>query len=278
VVEAIVAGDGAAAGQAMHDDLAIRLKVLQDFYARHQSSEPDESSVAKAIGVELKLGQRVANRIAHEIVRDHLHEGDRMGSEPELLQKYGVSRAVFRESSRILESHGLVRTRRGSGGGLIVGRPDPTYTVQTAAGFLTHLRLAPRHLEEVRAAAAMTAARLAARRGTEESRQRLRDLLADQLAATGAANTLASTKVQFQIGDMSGNRALALFMRVITATNFGRDQRGLPEPAHQQLQESHTALVEAVVSGDEAVARRRMATHIQFVRQWLEDAARRHAS
>jgi DNA-binding FadR family transcriptional regulator len=186
------------------------------------------------------------------------------------MEIYGVSRATFREALRILESHGIVRTRRGIGGGVRVGRPDPAHTVETAADFLRHLGLAPQHLEEVRAAASQTAARLAARRASPEARRKLRDLLAAQLAAQGPANTVAAARVQIQIGDMSGNRALALMMRVVIATIW-RDPSAAVRPSlFDELQANHVALVDAISAGDEAMASRRMLKHMQFVRARLE--------
>lgn len=45
--------------------------------------------------------------------------GQSLGPEAELLDRYQVSRAVFREAVRILEHQQIARTRRGPGGGLV---------------------------------------------------------------------------------------------------------------------------------------------------------------
>ncbi len=45
-------------------------------------------------------------------------------TETALSQRYGVGRAVLRETARVLESHGVARRRPGPGGGLVVTRPE----------------------------------------------------------------------------------------------------------------------------------------------------------
>jgi len=274
IVDAIVARNDAAAQSAAREDLDNRREVLRDMQEKSAAAEGDGSGEAAAgsprrLGYEVKMGQTLAIRIAHEILRQGKPVGSKLGAEPDLLSRYRVSRAVFRESVRILESHGLVQARRGYQGGVIVGRPNPDYTVRTAAAYLQHLRLDPASLEEVRAPAAVVAARLAARRGSPADCERLKHLLDVQLAAEGGANTEAAAQVQIQIGEMSGNRALALIMRVVIATNWRSPHRPLPNPEFGQLQESHKALVAAVIAGDEPLAEGRMVQHVRNVRRWL---------
>ena len=49
--------------------------------------------------------------------------GEVLGSEADLLERYHVSRAVFREAVRLLEHQQVARTRRGPGGGLVITEP-----------------------------------------------------------------------------------------------------------------------------------------------------------
>ena len=62
----------------------------------------------------------VADRILGDIAEEGWPEGEVVGSEAELLERYGVSRAVFREAVRLLEHLQVARMRRGPGGGLVV--------------------------------------------------------------------------------------------------------------------------------------------------------------
>ncbi len=49
--------------------------------------------------------------------------GEVLGSEADLLERYQVSRAVFREAVRLVEHQQVARTRRGPGGGLVITEP-----------------------------------------------------------------------------------------------------------------------------------------------------------
>ena len=49
--------------------------------------------------------------------------GEILGSEAELIDRYGISRAVFREAVRLVEHQHVARMRRGPGGGLVVEEP-----------------------------------------------------------------------------------------------------------------------------------------------------------
>src|ERR1700733_15025839 len=75
--------------------------------------------------------QRAAELVAADIRTRILH-GELDGGLPTemiLLEEFSVSRPTLREALRILETEGLVRTRRGKQGGAVVSRP----TVDTAA-------------------------------------------------------------------------------------------------------------------------------------------------
>src|SRR5438128_10233608 len=67
-----------------------------------------------------KLAAQVARRIENDIIDAGWPVGAVLGSESELLERYGVSRAVLREAVRLVEHHPVAVMRRGPGGGLVV--------------------------------------------------------------------------------------------------------------------------------------------------------------
>ncbi|WP_415158348.1 FadR/GntR family transcriptional regulator [Maritalea sp.] len=63
---------------------------------------------------------RVAEAIKNWVVEKGLKAGDRLPSEPEMIEQFAMSKGTIREAMRILEAQGLVRTRSGPGGGSFV--------------------------------------------------------------------------------------------------------------------------------------------------------------
>jgi GntR family transcriptional regulator, transcriptional repressor for pyruvate dehydrogenase complex len=61
------------------------------------------------------LADTVANRLRREIGEDKYKSGEKLPTERELSETYGVSRAIIREALGRLKQDGLVRSRQGSG-------------------------------------------------------------------------------------------------------------------------------------------------------------------
>src|SRR6516165_7000335 len=77
--------------------------------------------------------QQIADELSALIVSGELAEGDSLGHEPDLVDRFGVSRPSLREALRILEAEGLVTVVRGVHGGVVVHEPDERMTARTAA-------------------------------------------------------------------------------------------------------------------------------------------------
>jgi DNA-binding FadR family transcriptional regulator len=75
----------------------------------------------------------IADELRTLIAGGHLAEGEALGRESELIERFGVSRPSLREALRILEAEGLISVLRGLHGGVIVHRPDERMTARTAA-------------------------------------------------------------------------------------------------------------------------------------------------
>jgi DNA-binding FadR family transcriptional regulator len=62
-----------------------------------------------------RLSEQVVDELERLIFREYPAPGTRLPTEPELAQRFGVSRIVIREAVKILEDRGLVEARAGSG-------------------------------------------------------------------------------------------------------------------------------------------------------------------
>jgi DNA-binding FadR family transcriptional regulator len=77
--------------------------------------------------------QQIADELRAMIVSGTLSEGDSLGREPELVERFGVSRPSLREALRILEAENLITVVRGAHGGVIVHEPDERMTARTVS-------------------------------------------------------------------------------------------------------------------------------------------------
>jgi DNA-binding FadR family transcriptional regulator len=66
--------------------------------------------------------QQIATQIRRYLEEQHLSPGDRLGTEQELADEFGVSRPTLREALRLLSASQLIRVGRGRTGGIFVAR------------------------------------------------------------------------------------------------------------------------------------------------------------
>lgn len=61
------------------------------------------------------LADAVVNKLQQQIASSHYKIGEKLPSEPELMQQFGVGRSTIREAIRILVNKGLIRVQQGLG-------------------------------------------------------------------------------------------------------------------------------------------------------------------
>ncbi len=99
---AVTAGNANRARRLMNDHLLERQAYLERQPARRRRR------VAEA-----KRASGLARQIGDQVRRRRWLPGRRIGSEPELTLRYGVSRSIFREAVRMLEQHGIAEMPEG---------------------------------------------------------------------------------------------------------------------------------------------------------------------
>ncbi len=68
------------------------------------------------------MSKQIADAIRTAIISGQLVVDERLPSENELAKRYGVSRPTVREALKRLAAQNLIRSRRGSGGGIFINR------------------------------------------------------------------------------------------------------------------------------------------------------------
>jgi GntR family transcriptional repressor for pyruvate dehydrogenase complex len=208
----------------------------------------------------------VIAQIRRAILSGQYRPGDRLPTEREMAQQFGVSRVTVRDALRALEANGLVRVKVGGQGGPYVSEPD---IALLSDSFSTHLQLRGttfQELAEARLALETTAAQLAAVRATAE------DLLALQAAIQGpmqpplAADTaMSSLDFHTALVIAAHNQALLAMFRATRALiqqAFDALHAQQPDMA-DAARKTHGELYLAIAAHDAEGAARLMRTHLE---------------
>ena len=207
-----------------------------------------------------KLAANVADRIVADVAELGWPEDAVLGSEAELLDRYGVSRAVFREAVRLVEHQQVARMRRGPGGGLIVTAPSMESVVDAVAVYLLHAHATVEHVAQVRLALEDTVAQLAPRRLTERDIVALREL-AERERQDPAADP---RELHTMLASMTRNPALALCVDLLNrlTTMYSPRASSIKRATLGASTRAHLAIIEAAIAGNEGLTVHRMHKHI----------------
>jgi DNA-binding FadR family transcriptional regulator len=213
----------------------------------------------------LKKAEIGADQIEQTIVGQRWKPGDLFGSEVELIARYGVSRAVFREAVRLLEHHGLAEMRRGLHGGLFIRQPDPQPVAKAMAVYLDFEKVEPRQLEDARLAIELFCAERVAARISEGEVGEIRAYLAVEATKVSSGDSRSLYDFHVLVARLTGNPALHLFVQTLTDLTQRQPARERTRLSVDDVHVAHLKIAEAIIARDGALARHRMMTHLEDV-------------
>jgi DNA-binding FadR family transcriptional regulator len=151
------------------------------------------------------IAKQISEKIRDSILDGRLMVDERLPTEEELAERFGVSRPTIREALKRLAAQNLIRSRRGPTGGTFVTRPtreEARASVATGAALLVSMgEFRLDDILEGRAVLESAACRLAAERRTDADLAQLRCEL-DRLAEGQLSD------VDFCAADVRFHRAL----------------------------------------------------------------------
>ena len=211
-----------------------------------------------------KLAEMLAATIGDDIAADGWQIGSVFGTETALLERYRVSRAVFREAVRLLEYHAIAHMRRGPGGGLVVTAPEAQASIDTIALYLQYRGPSREDLRCVRDAIEIdNVAKVVRRRGEPG------------VAAFLETNRSVVDEFRFHVGlaQLAGNSLLDLFLRIIVELfrrHWTSSGQAPPTPDDVlAVENAHARIVEAIEVGDDSLARHRLRRHLDAAASWF---------
>lgn len=219
--------------------------------------------------------QQIADELRRLIVNGELREGDSLGHESDLVERFGVSRPSLREALRILEAEGLITVVRGVLGGVIVHEPDERMTARTASVVLQSRNVSLADVYDARSLLELTAVRVVAsaraRRGSaSELRQSIREQeqTIDDPAAFGRANA----RFHEQLVELAGNQTLTVMAemlneivaKAVTAASQKAPAQDSVRTRRRGIR-SQERLVELIEAGDASAAEQHWRKHMAVV-------------
>lgn len=181
-----------------------------------------------------RLASIIASQLTEEIVTSNLPVGAHVGTEAELMKRFGVSREPLREAIRILEWQGLVAASRGRrGGGLRVLSPG----IDAVSGMLrTYLQLSDISMGEVLECMGILHEYLFVQvvmRATRTQIKKMRQMVANARAEfeKGSTNVHLNVEISDEILSAAPNSVGRLFQHALSETSVDFAHAGrLPRP------------------------------------------------
>ncbi len=216
----------------------------------------------------------VVGRVSHvivdqvrDLIRDgRLSPGDRLPSERDLCERFGVSRVTVREALRVLEASGLVEIRVGARGGAFVTSPSSERLGKGLADLLTLSPLTAAEVTEARMVFELGIIPLVVERATGEDVAELREIVDDAHRALkdGRYTMAMSAAFHARVAASTHNAAIEMLVQSFHGPLLMslQEARGAAPLMGHRGTEEHLALVEAIERRDVDGATEIMREHL----------------
>lgn len=225
--------------------------------------------------------------IEHQLRHGQLRVGDRLPSERELAERYGISRASVREGLQVLAAVGLIRSRTGSGpkaGSVVIS--EPSYALSWALRMHIATKTLPvADVVSTRILLEGSAAADAANSPDSPERTLTLGTAAEYLEEMDS-NTITNerfhfcdTRFHYAISSLAANLALETVIDSLHLATVGYVAEAVPyledwKATKRTLQEQHRQILDAVLAHDAERARQKVAEHITWFYS-ISDAAQK---
>ena len=215
-----------------------------------------------------KASDVIVANIRDRILWDRLPLGSPLPSETELMEEFRLGRVTVRESLRLLERDGIVDIKRGPGGGVTVGSPDPTRLSEVFTLLLAIRDTTLREFVEFRWLLEPAAARLAAKNATDEQRVALKEAVDNEGTSFGQ-----TVDVHALIAELSGNSVIAMGYRAIYDTFIQQHRGRLVRPQDVEgTSKAHQRIADHIIAGRAEEAEQAMCRHLEAFEKRMTEA------
>jgi GntR family transcriptional repressor for pyruvate dehydrogenase complex len=216
-----------------------------------------------------KVSNNIIAQIRDAILSGRLKPGDRLASEKELIEQFGVSKATMREALRVLEAIGLLEIRKGIAGGAFVAEVDMRTTLHAIVNFLHFQTVSVKEVTMLRYLIEPSVAQVAAAKRTDKDIEKLEQVIGDSITR---GDTEVSKEISFHryLARMTENTILTLTIDMIDNLLKSMKRKiSLPPEFYEHVRDAHTIILECLIQQDGLAAKIAMANDVVGVGRYL---------
>jgi GntR family transcriptional repressor for pyruvate dehydrogenase complex len=209
--------------------------------------------------------EEVATQIREQLSKGALKPGDRLPSERELAEQFGLSRNTVREALRSLEMSGVLEFRKGATGGAFVRE---AHSEAVTSGFSDLFRMGvikPQDLIEARRIVVVEVTRLACQRASEADLDELERNVAASVAASDEGDDARRIEINLAfhalLARAAKNPVLVILVDALIEVQSKLLQVLVPT-SNTKVVQSRRRLLRHLRARDEDEAVREMQTHL----------------
>ncbi len=241
--------------------------------AGEERAKAGKAELFERVSREPRLSDKVADMMLKTILSRRLKPGDRLPSERELGEQFGVSRTVVREAVRALAAKGVIEVRSGSG--LRVAAVDAAAVSESMSLFLRGSTLDYPKVHEVRRTLEVQMAGVAAAQRSDKDIVSLTEACERFEASIDDVESAAVNDVEFhrEVARATHNELYLVVLDAIgdVQLEIRRENLAFSAEAREMAVDYHRRILGAIVAGDPDGAREAMGTHLDDVeRLWRE--------
>lgn len=222
-----------------------------------------------AVQKRTRLSAHIVQKIMHDIDYGKYKSGEKLPSEYELIEKFGVSRTVIREVIANLRANGMIETKQGKGA-FVLPRIESEHFQLRHTGVPVSDEL--NYILDLRIAIEAETALMAAKYRTED------DLISIKLAIDEMKSLIYKEKVSRQ-ADRNFHHAIAIasknphFLELLRylESRFDSQDQIVPNERKIQAIKEHEQICHAIELGDPDAARAAMRLHLSGTRERMTE-------
>ena len=221
-----------------------------------------------------RFTDHIIAQLKEYILSRQILPGERLPPEAEFAETFGVSRGTIREALHILEHDGIVRIKKGPGGGLFLSEGNLVQVIESMFFSMRWEQISFETLMEARKTLEDRIARLAAIRAEEEDIEEIGRILKVMESPDLSRDSFVKYDTEFHVGlaKAAKNKVLLMFMVAVKELhNRILNYAELHDSLFPEAIRYHRKIYEEIKAKNPERAARVMAEHLEYFEKHSSD-------